>query len=236
MSDLLVLTGAGRAGQLGEALAAHFAAAGFSLALVSRTRAEAEARVADLPQAAIGQRFTAHAADLSNPAATEKLAAEVLAAHGTTGVHAVICAAGGFGATGSVSDADPDAWHKQFAINVDTAFATTRAFLPALREARGSLVYFGSAAVLPGGSPKGLAAYAAAKSGVLSLMRSVALDEKPHGVRANAVAPTAIRTSANLADMGDKTFYVERESVAEVVAFLISPAARNMTGQVLTLA
>jgi len=42
-----------------------------------------------------------------------------------------------------------------------------------------------------GGSPKGMAAYAAAKSGVLSLMRTVALDEKAHGVRANAVAPTA---------------------------------------------
>jgi NAD(P)-dependent dehydrogenase (short-subunit alcohol dehydrogenase family) len=236
MSPLLVLTGVSRPGQLGEALAAHFAATGFSLALIGRTLDEAQARTAELIASPSGQRFTAHAADLSDAHATQALAAEVLSAHATTRVQAVVCVAGGFGATGPVSDADPDAWHKQFAINVDTAFATTRAFLPALREAKGSLVYFGSAAALPGGSPKGLAAYAAAKSGVLTLMRTVALDEKSHGVRANAVAPTAIRTATNLADMGDKTSYVERESVAEVVAFLVSPAARNITGQVITLA
>jgi NAD(P)-dependent dehydrogenase (short-subunit alcohol dehydrogenase family) len=81
-----------------------------------------------------------------------------------------------------------------------------------------------------------LAAYAAAKSGVLSLMRTVALDEKANGVRANAVAPTSIRTATNVADMGDKTDYVERESVADVVAFLASHLARNVNGQVITLA
>jgi NAD(P)-dependent dehydrogenase (short-subunit alcohol dehydrogenase family) len=55
-------------------------------------------------------------------------------------------------------------------------------------------------------------------------------------VRANAVAPTAIRTATNVADMGDKADYVERESVADVVAFLASPLARNVSGQVLVLA
>jgi NAD(P)-dependent dehydrogenase (short-subunit alcohol dehydrogenase family) len=105
-----------------------------------------------------------------------------------------------------------------------------------VRRARGSFVYFGSVAATPGGSPKGMAAYAAAKSGVLTLMRTVSLDEKPHGVRANAIAPTAIRTAANVADMGDKDDYVERESVADVVTFLASPLARNVNGQIITLA
>ncbi|WP_396213808.1 SDR family NAD(P)-dependent oxidoreductase [Gemmatimonas sp.] len=169
----------------------------------------------------------------------ERLAADVLAAHQrhhAGKVDAVICVAGDFGMTGPLSEADPAAWTKQFTINLETAFATTRAFLPSERAARGSFVYFGSVAATPGGSPGGMAAYAAAKSGVLSLMRTVALDEKAHGVRANAVAPTAIRTASNVADMGDKTDYVERDSVADVVAFLASPLARNVTGQVLTLA
>jgi NAD(P)-dependent dehydrogenase (short-subunit alcohol dehydrogenase family) len=144
--------------------------------------------------------------------------------------------AGGFGMTGALDESDPEAWAKQFTINLETAFATTRAFLPSVRAAKGSFVYFGSVAATPGGSPKGMAAYAAAKSGVLSLMRTVALDEKAHGVRANAVAPTAIRTATNVADMGDKADYVERESVADVVAFLASPLARNVSGQVLVLA
>ena len=231
---LVVITGVGRQGQVGEALALGFAQRGASLALLDRDQAQVEARAAELT--AQGYTATAHAANLADAADAERAAREVLAAHGTSAVHAVICTAGGFGMTGPLSDANPADWAKQFMINLDTAFATTRAFLPALREGRGALVYFGSVAALPQGNPKGMAAYAAAKSGVLTLMRTVALDEKGNGVRANAVAPTAIRTATNLADMGDKTDYVDRESVADVVAFLASEQARNVSGQVLTLA
>lgn len=232
--QLVVITGVGRAGQVGEAIAQGFAARGASLALLDLNADQVVERAAAVK--AIGSAtMTGHAANLSDAAAAQQAAAEVLSAHGVSQVHAVICVAGGFGMTGPLDQADPDAWAKQFTINLTTAFATTRAFLPAVREARGSFVYFGSVAATPGGNPAGMAAYAAAKSGVLTLMRAVAMDEKPHGVRANAVAPTAIRTATNLADMGDKTDYVERESVADVVAFLASPLARNVNGQVLVL-
>lgn len=231
---LVVITGVGRQGQVGEALALGFAQRGATLALLDRDEAQVQARAAELT--AHGHTATAHAANLADAADAERAAREVLAAHGTSAVHAVICTAGGFGMTGPLSDANPADWARQFMINLDTAFATTRAFLPALREGRGALVYFGSVAALPQGNPKGMAAYAAAKSGVLTLMRTVALDEKGNGVRANAVAPTTIRTATNLADMGDKTDYVDRESVADVVAFLASEQARNVSGQVLTLA
>lgn len=231
---LVVITGVGRQGQVGEALALGFAQRGASLALLDRDFEQVMQRGSELQMQ--GFDVTAHAANLADASDAERAAREVLAAHGTEAVHAVVCTAGGFGMTGSLSDANPADWTKQFMINLDTAFATTRAFLPALRAARGSLVYFGSVAALPAGNPKGMAAYAAAKSGVLSLMRTVAVDEKSNGVRANAVAPTAIRTATNLADMGDKTDYVDRESVADVVAFLASDAARNVSGQVLTLA
>ena len=81
-----------------------------------------------------------------------------------------------------------------------------------------------------------MSAYAAAKSGVLALMRAVAAEEVGANVRANAVAPTAIRTRDNLATMDSSTRYVDRESVADVVLFLCSEAARNISGQVLRLA
>lgn len=233
-SQLIIITGVGKPGQVGEALAKSFAEHGAHLALLDRTEAEVTQRANELR--ATGATATAHAANLADPKDAERVAQEILKAHNTTKVHAVICAAGGFGMTGSVSDADPAEWAKQLTINLETAFATTRAFLPALREAKGALVYFGSVAALPQGNPKGMAAYAAAKSGVLALMRAVAADEKANGVRANAVAPTSIRTATNMADMGDKKDYVERESVADVVAFLASDLARNITGQVITLA
>ncbi len=234
---LVVITGVGRAGQVGEAIALGFAQRGATLALLDLMPAEVEARAATLH--AQGFAVTAHAANLADGAAADRAAAEVLQATQAQfggSVHAVICAAGGFGMTGPVDSSDPAAWQKQFTINLDTAYHATRAFLPAVRQAQGSFVYFGSAAVVAGGKSAGLAAYAAAKSGVLSLMRTVADDERKHGVRANAVAPTQVRTAANIADMGADKAYVERESVADVLAFLTSPLARNVSGQVITLA
>ena len=242
---LIVITGVGRAGQVGQTIAQSFAQRGAALALLDREPDAVQARAAELDAhrgdgaRRDGALVTAHVADLADPGDAQRAAAEVLRAHRERHrdrVHAVVCVAGGFGLTGPLHEADPAAWTKQFTINLETAFATTRAFLPSVRAAKGSFVYFGSAAATPGGSPGGMAAYAAAKSGVLSLMRTVAVDERPHGVRANAVAPTAIRTATNVAAMGDGVSYVERESVADVVAFLVSPLARNVTGQTISLA
>ena len=234
---LIVITGVGRAGQVGEAVALAFAQRGATLALLDVQAAEVDARAAWLT--AQGFSASAHVADLANADAAKAAADQVLQhtqAQFGGQVHAVICAAGGFAMTGPISDADPAAWSRQFTISLETAFCATRAFLPAVRAAQGSFVYFGSIAALPGSAPKGIAAYAAAKSGVLTLMRAVAAEEKPNGVRANAVAPASIRTATNLASMGDKTEYVDRESVADVIAFLASSLARNVSGQVITLA
>lgn len=233
---LVVITGVGRAGQVGEAIAAGFAQRGATLALLDLQTPEVNAR----RDALIAQGFqaSAHTANLADASAASAVATEVNAAHPqfAGAVHAVICVAGGFGATGALDSSEPAMWQKQFMINLDTAYNATRSFLPALRLGSGALVYFGSVAALPGGKPAGLAAYTAAKSAVLGLMRTVAADEKKSGVRANAVAPTQIRTAANVDSMGADKDYVERESVADVVAFLASPLARNVNGQILTLA
>lgn len=235
--QLIVITGVGREGQVGEAVARGFAERGASLALIDL--AEQDPQRTTTLQSLGASAVSSHKANLADAGDAARVAAEVSWVHRDTfggRVHGVVCVAGGFGMTGPLDESDPDAWAKQFTINLQTAFATTRAFLPSVRAAKGSFVYFGSVAATPGGSSAGMAAYAAAKSGVLSLMHTVALDEKPHGVRANAVAPTAIRTATNVADMGSGVDYVERESVADVVAFLTSPLARNVSGQVLVLA
>jgi 3-oxoacyl-[acyl-carrier protein] reductase len=137
--------------------------------------------------------------------------------------------------TGPLDASDPAAWHRQIAINLTTAYVATRAFLPALRRRRGAIVYFASAAALPGASVGATAAYAAAKSGVLTLMRAVAQAERQAGVRANAVAPTSIRTAANEASMGADAAYVEREQVAAAVGWLCSEGASAVSGQVVRL-
>jgi NAD(P)-dependent dehydrogenase (short-subunit alcohol dehydrogenase family) len=227
----VVITGAGNKGQLGEVLARAFAQGGDSLVLIDRTTAVAAERAEELK--GTGVSVLALGVDLTDPAATADAGERVTRELGPA--RALVNAAGGFAMTGDLSASDPSGWDTQLSINLATAYLSTRAFLPALRQTGGAIVYFGAAAALPGGSAAGMAAYVAAKAGVLALMRAVSQAEREHGVRANAVAPTAIRTTANEESMGAELRYVEREEVAAVVRFLCSPEAHAVTGQVLRL-
>jgi NAD(P)-dependent dehydrogenase (short-subunit alcohol dehydrogenase family) len=225
----VVLTGVGREGQVGEAVARAFAERGARVYLVARSADEARAR-SDVLVAA-GLRSAALSADLSDPAAVDALAARVRDA--TSGrVHALVHLAGGFAASGPVADSDPTAWTRQLTINLTTAYLTARAFLPLVRATKGAMVFFGSEAALPGARVAGIAAYAVAKGAVLTLVQAIAQEERDNGVRANALAPAAIRTAANVAEMGANAAYVSREAVADVVVWLCSDAARAVTGQV----
>src|SRR5690349_21435471 len=182
----VVLTGVGREGQVGEAVARAFAERGARVYLVDRMENEARARSDALN--ASGLRSAALSADLSDPAAVDALAARVREA--TSGrVHA----------RGPVAESDPAAWTRQLTINFTTAYLTARAFLPLLRPTKGAMLFFGSEAALPGARVAGIAAYAAAKGAVLTLVQAIAQEERDSGVRANALAPAAIRTAANIA-------------------------------------
>jgi len=180
--------------------------------------------------------FSAHAlgCDLADETAAANLARSVesLAPQGIAGL---VHTAGGFSPGAPVADLTSEVWRHLFEINLTTAFFTTRALLPSLRRARGSIVYFSAAVALPGARVANLAAYAGAKSALVTLMRAVAAEERSHGVRANALAPTSIRTAANLASMGPNERYVEREDVARWVVWLCSPLSEPVTGQVIRL-
>jgi NAD(P)-dependent dehydrogenase (short-subunit alcohol dehydrogenase family) len=156
--------------------------------------------------------------------------------HDFNGIDALVNIAGGFSMSGKVADSDPDAWARQLAIGLTTSYLATRAFLPLVRNRRGAILYFASAAALPGARVAEMSAYAVSKTGVIALMRAVAQEERESGVRANALAPTSIRTATNVEAMGESARYVEREQIAEAVEFLcFSEAARSFTGQVVQL-
>ncbi|HEX2778848.1 MAG TPA: SDR family oxidoreductase [Gemmatimonadaceae bacterium] len=228
---LIVITGVGRAGQAGEAIAAAFAREGASLALIDRDR-EVEARAADI--AKTGARVRGIVADLTDPGDVARAARDALGSDGAP-LHALVAAAGGFAMSGPVAESDLSAWNRMFAIGLTTAYLATRAFLPALRRGRGALVYFAAAAALPGARIANMSAYVASKAGVLALMQAVSQEERDNGVRANAIAPTMIRTAQNVSEMGSDKAYVERESVADAVRWLCSDAARDVTGQTIRL-
>lgn len=235
----IVVTGVGRRGQLGETVARVFAAAGDRVCIVARQRSDAEARAAEIAASLTDVRHASTSilpfgADLASAPATEQLARDILAAAGR--VDALVNLAGGFAAEGSVADADPAVLRSQFDINVATGYYATRAMLPALRASRGAIVFVASVSALPRARVGGVAAYAIAKSGVVALMRAVAEEERASGVRANAIAPGAIRTAANLDSMPAKTRYVEPDAVARVIQYLCSSTADAVSGQIIEVA
>lgn len=230
--DPVLLTGAGREGQVGEIVARTLADAGATVLLVDRTAETARARATAL--SAAGFRASSFGCDLADAGAVDALVDRVRTQHGDQ-LSALVHVAGGFALSGSLPDSDVESWHRMITINLTTAYLVTRAFLPLLRAGRGSIVYFASEAALPGANVAGVAAYAAAKSGVVALMRAVAQSERANRVRANALAPTSIRTAANMHSMGEGVRYIEREQVASAVAYLCSDAASAVTGQVIAL-
>jgi 7-alpha-hydroxysteroid dehydrogenase len=229
---LSLITGVGVKGQVGEAVAVALAQRGDTLLLVSRETAEVQSRARELE--ASGFRAHGYGCDLADAGAVSRLAEQIRSEHGRK-LDALVNLAGGFAASGPLAESDPAAFERMLRINYTTAYLTTRAFLPDLVVTRGSIVFFASEAVLEGARASGIAAYVAAKSAVVALMRSVADEGRPVGVRANALAPASIRTTANEASMGADTRYVERADVASTVLFLCSPEARAITGQVIRL-
>ena len=227
-----VLTGVSRRGQVGEAVARSLAESGVLVALIDRTGGESDMRASELR--ADGLAAVAHKADLTDPAQLDVVVQAIASDFG--GVDALVNIAGGFAMSGKVADSDPNAWSRQLDIGLTTAYLTTRAFLPLVRLRQGAIVFFASAAALPGGRVAEMSAYAASKAGVLALMRAVAQEERGSGVRSNALAPTSIRTASNIESMGPDARYVEREEVADAVRFLcFSPASRTISGQVIQL-
>jgi NAD(P)-dependent dehydrogenase (short-subunit alcohol dehydrogenase family) len=229
-SATVVITGVGHEGQLGEAIAQAFGAEGATLALLDRTADAVQARASAL--VAGGARATGYACDLTNPGEVADVARRVAAA--TPQIDALVNVAGGFAPSGAMGTADAAILHRQIEINLTTAWVASNVFFPMLKDGA-AVIYFASATALPGAKSRKLSAYVAAKAGVIGLMQAVADEGRARGIRANAIAPTTVRTGVNVQSMGSTVRYVEREVVARTVLFLCSADARSITGQVFRL-
>lgn len=229
----VLITGIGTPGNLGHALLHAFADRGDTIYAVGRKLANVEALLSEVRQK--GAKAHAFAAELTDEAQIKKLMGEVSAL--TAGrLDVLVHAAGKFIPFGPVADGSLGAWQNAYANNATSAFLTTRESLPMLRAPQGSIIYIASVvAVEQGGvSPAGMADYAAAKPAVVQLMRAVA-EEKQGRVRANAIAPGGIKTSAMLAAMGDVPRMVTPEAVAAKVLHFAGPESGDTTGTVLLM-
>ncbi|GGT64708.1 SDR family NAD(P)-dependent oxidoreductase [Streptomyces purpureus] len=204
--------------------------------------------------AALGDRVTPLAADVTDPGAAGRIVEATLERHGR--LDGLVNNVGGLTSRTSFLDVTDEQWKATFELNFHSLVRVTRAALPALLESGdAAIVHLASEAARFPDAP--LVDYAATKTALLSLSKSLAAEFSPRGVRSNIVSPGPTRTAlfdapggfaeqlAARFDMSadDAVDHFVRtvralptgrigtpDDVARVIAYLLSPLARQVTG------
>jgi NAD(P)-dependent dehydrogenase (short-subunit alcohol dehydrogenase family) len=138
---------------------------------------------------------------------------------------------GGFAGGQTVADTDDASFQRMFDMNVTSAFHMLRAVIPVMRKAgSGRIVAIGSRAAEDPGP--GVGAYSASKAALVSLIRTVALENKDAGITANVILPGTIDTPANRKAMpgAQTTQWVQPASIASLIVWLAGDAGKDVTG------
>ncbi|MBA8902021.1 SDR family oxidoreductase [Phyllobacterium sp. P30BS-XVII] len=227
----VLITGAG--GGIGQALISAFDAAG---AIVSGADQTIEA-LETLP---LAHRLVF---ELTDRAGTEKVIGDFIGANGAPDV---LINNAGFTRGETLDQVDGDVWDREIAINLNGAFHVTTPIVEAMaKRGGGNIVFISSVNAL---SHFGNPAYSAAKAGLISYVKALAVERGAYGIRANAVCPGSVRTPAwdhrltGHPELLAKVLphyplgrMVTPEEVANATLFLASSAASGITGTALAV-
>jgi NAD(P)-dependent dehydrogenase (short-subunit alcohol dehydrogenase family) len=245
-----IVTGAGRG--IGAAIADRLAALGAGITVVGRTAKTLEAACAAL-EAAHGVPTNAAVADVTDDAAVGRA---VAAAAKALGAPAILVNNAGAAESAPFKRTDPALWRRMIDVNLTGVYLCTHAVLPLMIEAGyGRIVSVASTAGLTG--YRYVAAYCAAKHGVVGLTRALALECAKTGVTINADCPSYVEGElidaaidnivaktgctreaayAQLAASNPQGRLVKPAEVASAVAWLVLPEQAAMTGQAIAVA
>ena len=228
----VVVTGAGSG--IGEATVRRFHAEGANVVLVGRTRQKLKRVEGSLSDP---ERVMVQPGDVSSAPDVDTVVSAIIERFG--GIDVLVNNAG-TAVTGPFADLSFEDWRKVMSIDVDGIFHMTKAALPHLLRAKGSVVNVSSVSGI--GGDWHMSVYNAAKGAVTNLTRSLAMELGGQGVRVNAVNPSLTESDMTKDILSDKNLmakFAERiplgraahpEEVADVIAFLASHDARFVNG------
>jgi len=220
-NKIAIVTGAN--GGLGSFVTQALLDAGATVVGVSR----------DIQQSSFNHpAFTALPADLLTAAGAATMVASVTARFGRIDVlaHTV----GGFAGGKSIADTDDAVFQRMFDLNLNSTFYLLRAAIPALRKTgNGRIIAIGSRAALEPGA--GVGAYSASKAAMVSLIRTVALENKDAGLTANVILPGTMDTPVNRKAMpnADVSKWVRPATIASLIAWLAGESGKDVNGAVI---
>ncbi len=243
-----VVTGAGRG--LGRSIALALAEAGANVAVTARTQAEIEQLVSEIQ--AMGRQSLAVSCDVTDPEQVKHMATSL--SEGLGGVDILVNNAGNAGSHKFLNHPD-ELWNRMLSVNLTSVYFVTKAFVPSLIEQRyGRIINIASIASRVGGSY--IAAYTAAKHGVLGLTRALAVELLPYNITVNAICPGYVNTpmtDASISNIVARTGMpesqarealektnpqkrlIEPEEVAAGVVFLALDINKGITGQAINI-
>ncbi len=238
----VIITGAGIG--IGRATAHSFGTAGYRV-IVTDILEDAGEKVAHSINAE-GGHAEFHKLDVTSTEDAETVVAKVEHAHGA--IDTVVCNAG-IAHKVPLDQLTDEKWDFTFDVDLKGMFRVIRAATPKMRKAgKGSIICLSSIMGVAYGWDEHVH-YSSAKSGVVGLVRGLAVELAPSGIRVNGVAPGYIRTAQALSEehslgpvgLEKAAEFIpmgrvgEADDIADVIHFLASDAARYMTGQVVTV-
>jgi len=237
-NQVAVVTGAGRG--IGHAIAVRLANEGARVASVSRTEANAQ-KTADEINASRADAAKAYAVDVADQTAVQEAAAKIFADFGRVDI---LVNNAGVTRDGLSMRMSMEDWDTVLNTNLKGAFNFTQAVMrPMIKQRSGLIINISSIAGLTGNA--GQANYSASKAGLIGLTKTLARELASRGITVNAVAPGLIETDMTtvLSDEIRQSILQkvplgklgEPDDIAGAVAYLASPEAKYITGQVLTV-